>query len=155
MKISGKRRRRRRRAETSNLVGSNVCKDSTMYDFNGNLWICKYLYSSSNCNCKNGMKVGFKVLIGWLRRSCATAMKLNWHALNSTFPDANCIVSLQINLHWISNSGLLKVVSDIFKMALKTDKGSPVSPGQCSCTQVWGCNGCCAWLWLELVDRPP
>ena len=20
--------------------------------------------------------------------------------------------------------------------------------GQCSCTQVCGCNGCCAWLWL-------
>ena len=33
-------------------------------------------------------------------------------------------------------------------MAWKTDKGSPVSPGQCSCTQVTGCYGCCAWLWL-------
>ena len=26
--------------------------------------------------------------------------------------------------------------------------GSPDSPGQCSCTQVCGCNGFCAWLWL-------
>ena len=33
-------------------------------------------------------------------------------------------------------------------MAWKTYDGSPVSPGQCSCTQVCGCNGCCAWLWL-------
>ena len=29
-----------------------------------------------------------------------------WHALNSTFPDTNCIVSFQINPHWISNSRL-------------------------------------------------
>ena len=29
-------------------------------------------------------------------------------------------------------------------MAWKTDEGSPVSPGQWSCTQVCACNGCCA-----------
>ena len=39
-----------------------------------------------------------------------------WHALNSTFPDINCIASFQINPHWISNSRLWK--------------GSPVSPKQ-------------------------
>ena len=33
-----------------------------------------------------------------------------WHALNSTFHDTNCNVSFQINPHWISNSGLWKVV---------------------------------------------
>ena len=33
-------------------------------------------------------------------------------------------------------------------MAWRTDEGSGVSPGQCFCTQVCGCNGCCAWLWL-------
>ena len=32
------------------------------------------------------------------------------------------------------------------KTAWKTDEGSPVSPGQCSCTKVCGCNGCYAWL---------
>ena len=37
---------------------------------------------------------------------------------------------------------------DILWMAWKTDEGSPVSPGQCFCTQVCGCHGCCAWLWL-------
>ena len=37
-----------------------------------------------------------------------------WHALNSTFPDTNCIVSFQINPHWISNSGLWKVVLETF-----------------------------------------
>ena len=36
------------------------------------------------------------------------------HALNSTFPDTNCIVSFQINPHWISNSGLWKVVLETF-----------------------------------------
>ena len=34
-----------------------------------------------------------------------------WHALNSTLPDTNFIVSFQINPHWISNSGLWKVFS--------------------------------------------
>ena len=30
-----------------------------------------------------------------------------WHALNSTFPDTNCIVSFQIFPYWIlSNSGM-------------------------------------------------
>ena len=69
------------------------------------------------------------------------------HALNPTFPDTTCIDdSFQINPHWMSNSGVLN--TSIFKTAWKTDKGSPVSPGQCSCTQVCDCNGCCAWLWL-------
>ena len=39
------------------------------------------------------------------------------------------------------------------KMAWKTDVRSPVSPGQCSCTQDCGCAGWCALLWL--VDHPP
>ena len=37
-----------------------------------------------------------------------------WHALNSTFPDTNCTVSFQINPHWISNSGLWKVVLYVY-----------------------------------------
>ena len=37
-----------------------------------------------------------------------------WHALNSTFPDTNCKISFQINLHWISTSGLWKVVLETF-----------------------------------------
>ena len=47
-----------------------------------------------------------------------------WRALNSTFPDTKCIVSFQINPHWISNSGLWKVVlSDISLTARKLMEG--------------------------------
>ena len=42
-----------------------------------------------------------------------------WHALNSTFPDTNCIVCFQINPHWISNSGFWKVVLEIFQNGLE------------------------------------
>ena len=38
-----------------------------------------------------------------------------WHALNSTFPDTNCIVSAQINPHSISTLGLSKVVRETFR----------------------------------------
>ena len=45
---------------------------------------------------------------------------------------------------------------DILEMAWKTDEGSPVLPGQCSCTQVCGCDGCCVrGCGFELVDLPP
>ena len=37
-----------------------------------------------------------------------------WYALNSTFTDSNYIVAFQINSHWISNSGLCKVVLETF-----------------------------------------
>ena len=40
---------------------------------------------------------------------------------------------------------------DISWTAWKTDKGSPVSPGWCPCTQACDCNGCCAWLALSLL----
>ena len=59
-----------------------------------------------------------------------------------------CIISFQINSYWISDLGLWKVIVRHFKTPWKIDKGSPVSPGQCSYTQVCGCNGCCVWLWL-------
>ena len=36
-------------------------------------------------------------------------------------------------------------------MAWKTDEGSPVQPGQCFCTQVCGCNGCCACMTVALT----
>ena len=42
-----------------------------------------------------------------------------WHALNSTFPDTNSIVYFQINPHWISNSGLWKVVARHFMNGLE------------------------------------
>ena len=32
------------------------------------------------------------------------------HAFNSAFPDTNCIIFFQTNPHWISNSGLWKIV---------------------------------------------
>ena len=50
-------------------------------------------------------------VVGW-KMSCTAA---NWHALNSTFPNTNCIVSFQINPHWISNSGHWKEVLKTFR----------------------------------------
>ena len=46
-----------------------------------------------------------------------------WHALNSTFPDTNCIVSFQINPHWISYSRLWKVGLETFLNSLKKTLG--------------------------------
>ena len=43
----------------------------------------------------------------------------NWHALNSTFPNTNCIVSFHIKPHRISNSGLWKVVLEAFQNGLE------------------------------------
>ena len=51
--------------------------------------------------------------IGRLREELCHSNE-TWHALNSTFPDTNCIVSFQINPHWITNSGLCKVVLETF-----------------------------------------
>ena len=67
--------------------------------------------------------------------------KLTWIKINLSW---YCIVSCQINPHWISNSGLLTVVLN----GLENWWRGTVSPGQCSCTKVCGCNGCCVWLWL-------
>ena len=64
-----------------------------------------------------------------------------WHALNSTFLDNNCIVYFQIKLHWTSNSGL--------------DEGSPVFPGQCSCTLVCGSMAAVCDCGFELIDHLP
>ena len=60
---------------------------------------------------------------GWKVHRLMTKKELchsnkTWHALNSTFPDTNCIVSFQINQHWISNSGLWKVVLETFRERL-------------------------------------
>ena len=81
--------------------------------------------------------------IGWLRRGCAT-----WQALNSTFRDTNWSLSFQRNTHWISNSGLWKVVLETIQNGLENWQRESCFTGQCSCTLVCGCNGCCAWLWL-------
>ena len=63
--------------------------------------------------------------------------------MNSTCPDTNCIVSFQINPHSISNSGLWKVVLEIFRRRPgKLKKGILFSPGQCSCTTSL------LWQWL-------
>ena len=73
-----------------------------------------------------------------------------WQAFNSTFPDTNCIVSFQINPHWISNSELWKVAIETFwRWPRKL-----MTPGQCSCTQVCSCNHCCEWLWLWIGWSP-
>ena len=83
------------------------------------------------------------------------------YALNSTFPHTNCIVSFQVNPHWISNSGLWEVVLETFQNGLDClfvfwtisiqdtmmikDEGSPVSPGQADKSVV---AKAVAWRWL-------
>ena len=80
-----------------------------------------------------------------------------WHALNSSFPDTNCIVSFRINPHWISNSGLWKVLLETFQnglenwqrescftrtMLLHAHKSVIAKAAVCDCG-------------FELVDHPP
>ena len=68
--------------------------------------------------------------MGWLRRSCCHSNE-TWHALNSTFPDTNCIVSF----HLTNLSNLTKRV--------------PVSPGTMLLhTSLWLQMAAVAWLWL-------
>ena len=103
--------------------------------------------------------------IGWLR-SCATAVE-TWHALNSTFPDTNCIVSFQINPHWISNSGLWKVILEIFCERLgKLTKGvlfhqdnAPAHKSMVAMAAVCDCGFWTGWLpsiliWHHLFSAP-
>ena len=59
------------------------------------------------------MRVGWKVHRLTKKKLCHS--NETWHALNSTFPAINCIVSFQINPHWISNSGLRKVALETFR----------------------------------------
>ena len=42
-----------------------------------------------------------------------------WHTLDSSFPDTNCIISIHINPHWMSKSGLRKVVLEEFQNGLE------------------------------------
>ena len=68
------------------------------------------------------MRVGWKVHRLTEKELCHS--KEIWHALNSIFPDTNCIVSFQRNLHWISNSGLwIVVLRDISKRPGKLMEG--------------------------------
>ena len=62
------------------------------------------------------MRVGWKVH-RLTKKECHS--NETWHALNSTFPDTNCIACFQINPHWISNSGLWKVVLETFQNGLE------------------------------------
>ena len=63
------------------------------------------------------MRVGWKVRRLTKKELCLS--NETWHALNSTFPDTKCIVSFPINPHWISNSGLWKIVLETFQNGLK------------------------------------
>ena len=80
-----------------------------------------------------------------------------WHALNSTSPDSNCMVSFRINPHWISNSGLWKVVLETFQNGPENWLRSPVSPGldnapaHKSVVAMAAVRDCS----FELVDHPP
>ena len=58
------------------------------------------------------MRVGWKVRRLTKKELCQN--NETWHAVNSAFPDTNCTAFFQINPHWISNSGLWKVVLEKF-----------------------------------------
>ena len=78
------------------------------------------------------------------------------HALNSTFPDTNCIVSFQINLHWIlSKSGLWKVEEtfcewpgNLVKIVVFHHDNAPVHKSVVAMADVHDCD-------LKLVYHPP
>ena len=105
-------------------------------------------------------KGNFLTRVGWKvhRRTKEKLCHSNetWHALNSTFPDTNCIMSFQINPHWISNSGLWEVVLETFqKRPGKLSKGvlfhqdnAPAHKPVVAMAVVRDCG-------FELVDHPP
>ena len=98
-------------------------------------------------------RVGWK-FIGWLKELCHS--NETWLALNSTFPGINCIVSFQINPHWISKSGLWQdVVLSHFKRSGKLTKGvlfhqdnAPACKSVTAMATVRDCG-------FDLVDHPP
>ena len=73
----------------------------------------KFYFRTEKILCNNFTRVGWKAHRLTKKELCHS--NETWHALNSTFPDTNCIVSFQINPHWISNSGLWKVVLETFR----------------------------------------
>ena len=100
------------------------------------------------------MRVGWKVHRLTTKELCHSNETL--HALNSTFSDTNCIVSFQINSHWISNSGVWKVLLETFwKQPGKLTKGvlfhqdtAPAHESVVTMAAVCQCG-------LELDDQPP
>ena len=78
------------------------------------------------------------------------------HALNSSFPDTNSIVSFKINPHWIGNSGLCKVVLETFrerpgklmKGVLFHQDNATAHKSVVAMAAVHDCD-------FELVDHPP
>ena len=89
---------------------------------------------------------GLKSSLGWLRRSCATVLNETWHALNSTFPDTNCIVFFQI-----SNSGLWKVVLETFQNDLENWQRE----SRFTRTMLLHTSLCLQWLMCVTVAYPP
>ena len=59
------------------------------------------------------MRVGCKVHSLTKKELCHSTE--TWHALNSTFHDANCIVFFPINPYWINYLGLWTVVLEKFR----------------------------------------
>ena len=101
-----------------------------------------------------GTRVGWKIHRLTMKELCHS--NETWHALNSTFPDTNCIISFQINPHWIRNSGLWKVVLETFqrrpgklmKGVLFHQDNAPAHKSVIAMAAV------CDWS-FELVDHPP
>ena len=84
-------------------------------------------------------------------------MKLGMNALSSNFRDTKCIVSFQINPHWISNSGLWKVVStrDISKRPGKLTKGVMFHQGNAPAHKSVVAMAAVRDCGFKLVDHPP
>ena len=100
-------------------------------------------------------RVGWKVHRMTKKELCHSSD--TWHALNSTFWDAYCIVSFQRNPHWMIHSGLWKVVlvRNISKQPGKLMKGVPFNqdnaPAHKSVVAMSAVHDC----GFELVDHPP
>ena len=81
-------------------------------------------------------RVGWKVHRLTMKELCHS--NETWPALNSAFPDTNCIVSFQINPHWISNSRLWKLVQNLFSFLIF------------HCHILW-CILPCAAVWWSII----
>ena len=89
--------------------------------------------------------------IGWLR-SCAIALKLGMHKIQPSLI-LNCIVCFQLNLNWISNSGLWKVVLETFQNSLENWRRTMVLHTSL-CGLQWRLCVTVALNWL-ISDHPP
>ena len=119
-----------------------------------------FFFGGGGCACHLSLSTRlYYMRLGWkLHRLAKELCHSNetWRALNSTFPDTNCIVSFQINPHWISNSGLWKEVVETFQNGLENlQRESCFTRTMLLHTSLWLQWMMCVTVAFELVDHPP